>query len=145
MTAVRALQAEIVKIGYSTVVSNYVFSDVFAPHSVDRKASLAAFAHTPPSYRNAAIAVVEKENRSALELVGNCRALGAPLVFVVEGDDVVVWQVRSGSGPLQFARAHVDELGALFSTYRDAWSPLSIQRAKSIGQFNPHYQLLIST
>ncbi len=141
MTAVRALNEQIAKIGYSAIVKDYVFSDVFAANPMNRKAPLAAFTHTPPSYRNAALAVVEKQNRSAMEVVSEYRALGAPLVFVLEGDDVTVWQVRSEATPRQVATARADEIATLFSTYREAWGPLSIQRAKSIGQYNPHYQL----
>jgi len=141
MTVVHALQEQIAKIGYSAIVPNYVFSDVFASTPTSREAQVVAFTHTPPSYRNAALAVVEARRREPLEIVSEYRALGAPLLFVVEGDSVTVWQVRSGLGPRAITQSHRDELPALFSAYRDAWSPQSIQRAKSIGQFNPHYQL----
>jgi hypothetical protein len=64
MTAASILQQEIAKIGYSAIVEDYVFSDVFAKIPVDRKASIAAFTHTPPSYRNAAFAVAHRDYRS---------------------------------------------------------------------------------
>ena len=46
MTAVRALNEQIAKIGYSAIVKDYVFSDVFAANPMNRKAPLAAFTHT---------------------------------------------------------------------------------------------------
>jgi hypothetical protein len=141
MTAVRALQEEFANIGYIAIVRDYVFSDIFSASTPNRKVPVAAFTHTPHSYRNAALAVVEGNQRPASEIVSEYRALGAPLLFVVEGNEVVVWQVRSGAPPQEIARSHVNQLTALFSQYRESWSPLSIQRAKSIGQFDPHYQL----
>ena len=59
---VNVLRNEISSIGYSAVVSNYKSSDVFAPMAVDRTAVSVAFTQTPPSYRNAALAVVNAEN-----------------------------------------------------------------------------------
>jgi type I restriction-modification system DNA methylase subunit len=141
MNAIHVLHEQIARIGYSAIVPDYVFSDVFAPLPTDRKVLFAAFTHTPPSYRNAAFAVVAAQQRSAADVVSEHRALGAPLLFVVEGENVTVWQVRTDLGPRAIARAHRDELPALFSANSADWSPQSIQRAKSIGAFNRHYQL----
>jgi hypothetical protein len=55
MTVVSIFKEEIAKIGYLAIESDYVFSDVFAPSGADRIVPLAAFTHTPPSYRNAAL------------------------------------------------------------------------------------------
>lgn len=141
MTAVQALQEQFANIGYSAIVRNYVFSDVFSPSSPNRNAPVAAFTHTPHSYRNAALAVVEGDRRPPTEVVSEYRALGAPLLFVIEGDEVAIWQIGSETSSREIARSHVNQLSALFDANRNAWSPLSIQRAKSIGQFDPHYQL----
>lgn len=100
MTIAERLQNEFVKIGYSSIRQNYVFSDVFSSPPLDRTAEVAAFTHTPPSYRNAALALVSDiANRATDQLVSEYRALGAPLVFVVEGSQVSVWQVRSQERP----------------------------------------------
>src|SRR4029079_8782285 len=64
-----------------------------------------------------------------------------PLLFVVEGDNVAVWQVRTGIAPRAIATAHRDDLDALFSANRRDWNPESIHRAKSIGAFDRQYQL----
>ena len=141
MTTVRALQEEFANIGYIAIARDYVFSDIFSATAPNRTVPVAAFTHTPHSYRNAALAVIEGNQRPAIEVVSEYRALGAPLLFVVEGNEVVVWQIRSGATPREITRSHVNQLSVLFSKYREAWSPLSIQRAKSIGQFDPRYQL----
>jgi hypothetical protein len=135
------LRQEIEKIGYSAIIEDYVFSDVFAASPVNRTVPVAAFTHTPPSYRNAALAVVHAETGQPAETVSDYRALGAPVLFVIKGDNVTVWQVRPEKGALQLGSASQDELAQLFSKHREAWAPLSIQRAKSIGQFRPEYQL----
>ena len=99
---------------------DYVFSDIFANRAPDRTTPIAAFTHTPPSYRNAALAVIERDNRAVVDLVSEYRALGAPLLFVVEGNDVAVWQIRSGLQSREIARTHVSQLHALFAANRDA-------------------------
>jgi hypothetical protein len=142
MTIAERLQNEFVKIGYSSIRQNYVFSDVFSSPPLDRTAELAAFTHTPPSYRNAALAIVsDVTNRATDQLVSEYRALGAPLVFVIEGNQVSVWQVRSEERPRLIARMSPDNLPALFGEFGDHWRPQAIQRAKSIGHVNRSYQL----
>jgi hypothetical protein len=141
MISASRLREEIAKIGYSTIINDYVFSDVFEASSPIRRVPVAAFTHTPPSYRNAAIGVANAERRKPADIISEFRALGAPLMFVIEDDYVTVWQVRPVSGPTPIARRHQDELTELFYEHRQLWSPESIQRAKSIGQFNREYQL----
>ena len=121
MTVLSMLGEQIAKIGYSTIETNYVFSDVFQSSGVDRKVPLAAFTHAPPSYRNAALAVVESHGRDAMDVAIEYRALGAPLLFVVEGQRVTVWQMHPELRPTIHREATVDQLGALFAENRDVW------------------------
>jgi hypothetical protein len=142
MNAAQQLRAEIARIGYSAIVSDYVFSDVFASPPRDRTAPLAAFTQTPPSYRNAALAITNNPERHSVEqLVSEYRALGAPLLFVIEDNEITAWQVRSDSGSRKVARVGQDQLTNLFSAHLDDWSPQRIQRAKSIGMADRSYQL----
>src|SRR5262249_15280 len=119
MTAVRALQEEFANIGYAAIVRDYVFSDIFLQASPNRKVSIGAFSQTPPSYRNAGLAVVERDNRDAAHIVSEYRALGAPLLFVVHDNDVSVWQIQAGVQSREIARSHVNQLAALFAANRD--------------------------
>jgi hypothetical protein len=141
MTPVNAFKEEIAKIGYSTIENDYVFSDVFSSSGFDRVVPLAAFTQTPPSYRNAALAAVEAEGRTPTELATSYRALGAPLLFVIDGDAVVVWRVTAEGAPSEIARTSLDQLHALFQANAVLWGPESVQRAKSIGQFAGPRQL----
>jgi N-6 DNA Methylase len=141
MNALRILREQIAKIGYAAIEKDYVFPDVFVASGENRTAQLAAFTHTPPSYRNAAIAVVTSERRQPIDIVTEFRALGAPLLFVIEDTDVTVWEVRSEKSVLPIARVRQDQIANLFASNRTLWSPQSIQRAKSIGNFDRKYQL----
>ncbi len=143
IAAMSLLREELAGIGYSAMENDYVFSDVFARQRLDRKVPLAAFTHAPPSYRNAALAVAESYRREPVDVVSDHRALGAPLFFVVDSrtDAVTVWQVRAEGRPRVIAEVRPDELPALFAKNRDSWHPLSIHRAKSLGQIERAYQL----
>jgi hypothetical protein len=81
------------------VVRDYAFADVLVDANTTRTVPLVAFTRTPPSYRSAALAVVNGDGRRAIDLVNEHRALGAPLLFVIDHDDVTVWQVRSVDPP----------------------------------------------
>ena len=65
------------------------------------------------------------------DLAREVRALGAPLLFVIEGEELGVWQVRSSEPPNLIERARVDDLTALFSRNKEQWSPDAIHRAKA--------------
>jgi hypothetical protein len=141
MSASQQLRTEIAGIGYSTIVNNYVFSDVFSTSTPDRTVPLAAFTHTPPSYRNAALAVIEIAEGTGSEVAPDYRALGAPLLFVVEGQRVTVWEVHPNGRPTIHRRTTLDQVGSLFAINRDVWSPQRIHNAKSFGLLNKSYQL----
>lgn len=123
------------------IVRDYAFADVLDPTSATRKVPLAVFTQTPPSYRSAALAVVGGKGRDALGLVHEHRALGAPLLFVIDESDVTVWQVRSADPSRLLERSTVAEVSTLFERNRDTWRPDAIHRAKSIGAIERGYQL----
>ena len=142
MTALPLLQAELVKLGYSSIEQNYVFADVFSSLPSDKVVPLAAFTDTPPSYRNAALAVVEaRPGEPPEKLVSQYRALGAPLLFSVEGDQVVLWQVRPERRPTMYRSVSLDQVPALFAEKHEVWSPGRIRSAKSLGLLDKAYQL----
>jgi hypothetical protein len=143
VNAVEAIAVAAEATGYRSeaVVRRYTFADVLNPAAMTREVPLVAFTQTPPSYRSAALAVVESGGRDALTLVHENRALGAPLLFVVDGQDVTVWQVRSSDPPRVLERLTVDEVPALFERNREIWRPDAIHRAKSVGATEKGYQL----
>ena len=132
------------QIGYRTdaIIRNYDFSDAAAEHSKSsRRAALAVFTQTPPSYRSAAFGVSESSVLGPEETARQFRALGAPLFFVIEADDVSVWQIYANGPPRVLQNCKVQSLNSLFQVHRQDWIPDSIHRAKSIGQIDATYQL----
>ncbi len=141
--ALKIIEAETRQLGYrdDAVRKNYTYSDVWASGSVaTRTVQFVAFTQTPPSYRSAAFAVVEGDKRDAGTLVSEHRALGAPLMFVIEGDFVSVWQV-TGHRPRLLSKTTLDELPKLFADRKEDWKPDAIHRAKAIGKVETDYQL----
>lgn len=141
--ALKIIEAETRQLGYrdDAVRKNYTYSDVWALGSAaTRSVPFAAFTQTPPSYRSAAFAVVEAGERDVGALVSEHRALGAPLMFVIEADFVSVWQV-TGNRPRWLVKATLDELPKLFADRKEEWKPDAIHRAKAIGKVETGYQL----
>src|ERR1700674_2151172 len=118
MTPTSRLRNEIEKIGYSASIYNDSFSDVCAPDNVRRTVPVAAFTHTPASYRSAAIGIVKIEGKGAELAVREHSALGAPLFFVIDGPEVTVWQVYAGGPPRLLERTHLNDLAHLFDKKR---------------------------
>lgn len=123
------------------VVTDYSFADVLAEKNPTRTVQLAAFTRTPPSYRSAALAVVQGGSRNSLDLVKEHRALGAPLLFVINQDSVTVWEVRSKVPPRAIETVELGGIEDLFKRHRATWHPDAIHRAKSVGTSEDGYQL----
>lgn len=122
------------------LVRDYAFADVLSAEGGTRSVPFAAFTQTPPSYRSAALAVVVQGAESDVDTVQAYRSLGAPLLFVIAGEDVSVWQVRVGGAPRRLDRVRLGEVPALFERNRADWQPDVIHRAKSIGSIDRSYQ-----
>lgn len=144
MNAIEQISNAACSIGYrqEALVSDYAFADVLSQDNPTRRVSLVAFSRTPPSYRSAAIAVTYGEGRNPIDVVREHRALGAPLLFVIENDDVTVWQVRSNSPPRAIEqKIKLNDVAALFEGNKHNWHPDAIYRAKAIGAASIDYQL----
>lgn len=143
MNAVDAITAAAQTAGYraEAIVRDYAFADVLDPSAATRKVPLVAFTQTPPSYRTAALGVVQGDGGSGLKLVQEYRALGAPLLFVIDDSDVTIWQVRSVEPPRILQRAQLSDLASLFDRNRETWNPDAIHRAKSVGTIDKNHQL----
>ena len=143
MDAVDTIADAVRHIGYrrEAIARDYAFADVLDPADTTRTVALAAFTHTPPSYRSAALAVVPAGYGSALDWVTAHRSLGAPLLFVIEGKQVTLWQVRGDAPPSVLERLPLNDVPALFERHQEEWRPQAIHRAKAIGAVNRVYQL----
>ena len=123
------------------IVRDFAFADVLDPDNPTRRVDLATFTHTPPSYRSAAFAAIPASTGETASLVDTHRALGAPLLFVIDRERLSLWQVR-GAGPRPLREhMHLDQIPALFDAHRQDWNPEAIHRAKSIGAVDKSYQL----
>ena len=143
MNAVDVIAEAVRSAGYrdEAIVRDYAFADVLDPDDTTREVVLAAFTQTPPSYRSAAIAAVPAPDGATPELVRAHRALGAPLLFVIEPDQLSLWQVRGDTPRRMHKRLSVQDVPTLFERYRESWRPDSIHRAKSIAAVEHAYQL----
>ena len=77
MKAVKIIEIAAVETGYRSeaVVRNYAFADVMGQSASTRRVPLVAFTHTPPSYRSAALAVVDGSREDEIDVVNQHRAL----------------------------------------------------------------------
>lgn len=143
MSAVEKIAQAARGVGYrpEAVLRDYPFADVLVDQNVTRTVPLVAFTQTPPSYRSAALAVVYGGDRQAVDIVQAHRALGAPLLFVIENEDVTVWQVRSEEPPRSVERVALGAVSELFDRNRAQWHPDAIHRAKAVGTTGGPYQL----
>mgnify|MGYP001166944583 CR=1 FL=1 len=122
------------------LVRDHAFADVLSAGGGTRSVPFAAFTQTPPSYRSAALAVVEQGPETDIETVRAYRSLGAPLLFVIADGDVSVWQVRPEGAPRRLDQVSLADVPALFERNRADWHPDVIHRAKSIGSIDRAYQ-----
>ena len=143
MNAVDVIAEAAQTTGYrgEAIFKDYAFADVLDPQAITRKVVLAAFTQTPPSYRSAAIAAVLAGEGTTPELVRGYRALGAPLLFVLESDHLSLWQVRGDVPRRMRDNLSISDVPALFAQHRKNWHPDAIHRAKSIGSVDQSYQL----
>lgn len=142
--AIEQIAQESKGIGYrdDAILRDYAFCEVAGEQAGrTRSAPLAVFTQTPPSYRSAAFGAAESCAQGPEATVRLHRSLGAPLFFVIEEDEVSVWQVYAEGPPREIQRTPFDGLASLFQTHRDVWSPDAIHRAKSIGRLDTSYQL----
>jgi hypothetical protein len=121
---------------------DYRFADWFSPQVDEWSVAAAAFGQTPISYDSACIGVVRANGLSRESLVNKCRALGAPIVFEVDGSEIREWSVSRKEGEHglvdTYNAAHLNEMLAARAV---EWRPQSVLRLKNIGSYQWHQQL----
>ncbi len=112
---------------------NYRFSD-------DQTVKpLVGFAQLPFDARSSCIAVLESQGDPRRE-VEQCRATGAPLVFVCTENSLLWW--TQGVNNAQFKESiSEDRVEEFFVQRKDDFSPNAIYRAKTWGRFRSEFQL----
>lgn len=125
---------ELEQIGYThgLLVQDYAFDDAANPGSKELCVALAAFAQSPPSYRNACIGVLEGNRSSGAQHVAEYGTLGAPMFFELFDDHLDRYCVVSPSKAVFLESIPRRYIKKAFEENRQAWAPDSIFRAKAI-------------
>ena len=121
-------------IGYrdDLLVPNYEYADVAGDSYTLRKISLAGFAQTPISYRNACVGIVVANGTRGAEQIKQHRALGAPMIFQIESSSVSRWKMTRSGDPIFIENIAQHQIENAFAKNEQKWKPESIFRAKSI-------------
>lgn len=119
----------------------YEYTDVIGRLHEVRTINLAGFAQAPTSYRNVCIGVIVSNGLSGAEHVAQHRALGAPLIFEVNGTVVNRWKITSSGAPELKEQIPFENISNAFDYHRAEWEPERILRAKAIGEFESTIQL----
>ena len=131
-----AVLANLGELGYTgeLLQRQYSFVDWFQSNNPERTVPAAAFGQTPQSYDSACFAVLLSNGRFGEELVGDCRALGAPYAFEVRPDHVVKWLVGRDLGSSKEI-LHIDpsQLDRVFKQHHQDWAGVDVLRSKGIG------------
>lgn len=137
------IEHELAQLGYAgdLLRKDYVFDDAQSATSLERRIPFAAFAQSPPSYRNACIGVVKANGIRGPGHVAAYSALGAPLFFEVYLDNLRTYMVRS-PGKIDYCETiKIGEIANAFAQNRNSWQPDSIFRAKTLGLLPGQIQL----
>lgn len=128
------LRKSLVALGYksSDVVDDYQFAAVDEPAMPVRDVALAAFFDSPPSYRTAAISVVElRDDCQAEAVLAQQRALGAPFLLAISPTSIAAW-VQTSHGPTKIDEATIADSDEFFYRHASQWSANSVRRLKAV-------------
>jgi hypothetical protein len=140
--AFQAIEQAMRDIGYrdDLLRRGYEYTNVLIRDSETSTIELAGFAQSPPSYRNACIGVTVSNGLAGQQRVSQHRALGAPLVFEIDGNKVNRWKITSGEPELKEV-IPVGNIAKAFDSHKAEWEPESILRVKAIGESKGSIQL----
>jgi len=146
-SAAAQLLAGLQALGYRgpLLAENYAFPDWFA-HQNERRTIAAAFGETPISYESACIGVVRAGTIRGQDLVNSYRALGAPVLLEIDGEEIREWAVsRVEYTHDLLATFPADHISQVIAQRAKEWNPTSLLRAKNIGAFGGARQLNLFT
>jgi len=128
--------------GSDLIREDYQFEDWFSSRLEQtpelRTVQAAAFGRSPFSYDSACFAVTLPNGTTLTDPVAQCRALGAPLAFVVYPDRVLLWRVQAASTATNHPKSlSLEDLEGAFRAHAEDWKPENMLRAKNIGPTTP--------
>jgi len=132
---ISTIKTQLIGCGYrpELLLHDYRFSD-------DQTVKpLVGFAQLPLDARSSCIAVLESQGNPRRE-VEQCRATGAPLVFVCTESSLLWWSQGVDSAQLEESISE-DRVDYFFEERKNDFSPNAIYRAKTWGRFRTEFQL----
>ncbi|MBM4027548.1 MAG: SAM-dependent DNA methyltransferase [Planctomycetes bacterium] len=115
------------------IQEGYRFPDLFLPEAPVRLLPAAAFGREPPSYDTACPAIVIPDHKGGVELVSECRALGAPVALEVADDRITQWKVTAETDRIaKQDEFNPDILPQKLKERRREWLPDTIVRGKNV-------------
>lgn len=123
--------------GYSgpLLISDFPLGTADRPTAVP----LVGFAHEPADAGSSCIGVIAPEGEPATA-VGRLRDLGAPVLFVVQGE-LLQWWAQGTAAPRCLGTLSEAQLRPFFEEHRTKLAPEALYRAKTRGRFESDYQL----
>lgn len=128
---IRGLQS----LGYegNLIQESYDFPDLFLPDTPIRHLPAVAFGREPPSYDTACIALVFPDHKNGIDLISECRAVGAPVALEVDDDCVTQWKVSADTNRIvKWDKFHASSLSQKLKEKKDEWLPDIIVRGKNV-------------
>lgn len=128
---VRGLQS----LGYegNLIQESYDFPDLFLPDTPIRCLPAVAFGREPPSYDTACIALVFPNHKNGIDLISECRAVGAPVALEVDDDCITQWKVSADTNRIvKWDKFHASSLSQKLKEKKDEWLPDIIVRGKNV-------------
>jgi hypothetical protein len=130
----QAIKAPLIACGYRPDLLRFDF-----PFGHGQVAPIVGFAQAPTDSRSACVAVTSAAMDPHLA-ARDCRALGAPIVFVCAGNTLQWW--KQGSKSPEFLESIPgSDIANFFDKRKDDFSPEIVYRAKTWGRFKTEYQL----
>lgn len=129
-----AIRQTLVDLGYRTgnIVSDYKFAALDQPNTPVVTTAWAAFFDEPPSYRNAALAVVRvPDAQEAEQAVSAHRSLGAPFLLAVDSRKVTAW-VMTLQGAKRIDASEPKDWNSLIARHQGNWRMDAVRRLKAI-------------
>ena len=122
-------------LGYvdNLIQESYDFPDLFLPNTPIRCLPAVAFGREPPSYDTACIALVFPNHKTGIELVSECRAVGAPVALEVADDRITQWKVSADTDRIaKWDEFHPNSIPQRLKEKKNEWSPDIIVRGKNV-------------
>ena len=106
----------------------------------NREVSIAGFAQRPFDSRSSCVSAMDVVTTPEADAKA-CRSLGAPLTFLCQNNSLLWWSQTDGEPYQVGVPIPSHQLEGFFREHKNEFGPSTIYRAKTLGRFEPAYQL----